>query len=183
MAGRGQPEEPTDADKTPVTIVTGFLGAGKTTLVNYILQGEHGKKIAVIENEFGEVNIDEALVSENLQYKEDVISMDNGCASTGWRCTLRAYYYRAYARLRAPLTLSSGAHAQLRVLHRARRPHQGAHDADEARQEVRPRAHRDHGAGGPRARGVCACHEEGGGASAFRRLLAPQAAAVRHGGR
>ena len=61
-------------------IVTGFLGAGKTTLVNYILQGEHGKKIAVIENEFGEVNIDEALVTENMQYKEDVISMDNGCA-------------------------------------------------------------------------------------------------------
>ena len=60
--------------------MTGFLGAGKTTLVNYILQGEHGKKIAVIENEFGEVNIDEALVTENMQYKEDVISMDNGCA-------------------------------------------------------------------------------------------------------
>jgi G3E family GTPase len=76
MAG---PDEPTDAEKVPVTIVTGFLGSGKTTLVNYILQGEHGKKIAVIENEFGEVNIDEALVTENMQYKEDVISMDNGC--------------------------------------------------------------------------------------------------------
>lgn len=71
--------DPSDADKTPVTIVTGFLGAGKTTLVNYILNGQHGKKIAVIENEFGEVNIDEALVSENLEVKEDVISMDNGC--------------------------------------------------------------------------------------------------------
>jgi hypothetical protein len=45
MAGR---DEPSDADKTPVTIVTGFLGAGKTTLVNYILQGDHGKKIAVV---------------------------------------------------------------------------------------------------------------------------------------
>ena len=78
MSGK---DEPCDADKTPVTIVTGFLGAGKTTLVNYILQGEHGKKIAVIENEFGEVNIDEELVSENLQYKEDVISMDNGCVA------------------------------------------------------------------------------------------------------
>ena len=66
-------------------IVTGFLGAGKTTLVNYILQGEHGKKIAVIENEFGEVNIDEALVTENMQYKEDVISMDNGCGGGGGR--------------------------------------------------------------------------------------------------
>jgi len=78
MAG---PDEPTDAEKVPVTIITGFLGAGKTTLVNYILQGEHGRKIAVIENEFGEVNIDEALVTENMQYKEDVISMDNGCAA------------------------------------------------------------------------------------------------------
>jgi hypothetical protein len=40
--------------KIPVTVVTGFLGAGKTTLVNHILQGNHGKRIAVIENEFGE---------------------------------------------------------------------------------------------------------------------------------
>ena len=80
------PEEKDDASKTPVTIVTGFLGSGKTTLVNYILNGQHGKKIAVIENEFGEVNIDEALVTENMQFKEDVISMDNGCAAhaDGW---------------------------------------------------------------------------------------------------
>ena len=76
------PDAPTDAQKTPVTIVTGFLGAGKTTLVNYILNGNHGKTIAVIENEFGEVNIDEALVSENMQFKEDVISMDNGCVQS-----------------------------------------------------------------------------------------------------
>ena len=44
-----------DSEKTPVTIVTGFLGAGKTTLVNYILQEDHGKRIAVVENEFGAV--------------------------------------------------------------------------------------------------------------------------------
>ena len=44
-----------DDDKTPVTVVTGFLGSGKTTLVNYILKEQHGKKICVIENEFGEV--------------------------------------------------------------------------------------------------------------------------------
>ena len=49
---------PTDNEKTPVTIVTGFLGSGKTTLVNNILKKEHGMKLAVIENEFGEISID-----------------------------------------------------------------------------------------------------------------------------
>ena len=48
--------------KVPVTILTGFLGSGKTTLLNRILSEEHGKRIAVIENEFGEVGIDQALV-------------------------------------------------------------------------------------------------------------------------
>ena len=87
-------------------IVTGFLGSGKTTLVNYILQGEHGKKIAVIENEFGEVNIDEALVTENMQYKEDVISMDNGCArslaaAAEQRSSVNPRRLRAFARCTA----------------------------------------------------------------------------------
>ena len=45
--------------KVPVTILTGFLGSGKTTLLNRILSEEHGKKIAVIENEYGEVGIDQ----------------------------------------------------------------------------------------------------------------------------
>eukprot|EP00913_Durusdinium_trenchii_P030061 g28170.t1 len=49
--------------KTPTTIITGFLGAGKTTLLNYILDVNHGKKIAIIENEFGEVGIDDALLN------------------------------------------------------------------------------------------------------------------------
>ena len=48
--------------KVPVTILTGFLGSGKTTLLNRILTEEHGKRIAVIENEFGEVGIDQGLV-------------------------------------------------------------------------------------------------------------------------
>ena len=49
-------------EKVPVTILTGFLGSGKTTLLNRILTEEHGKRIAVIENEFGEVGIDQGLV-------------------------------------------------------------------------------------------------------------------------
>ena len=49
-------------EKVPVNILTGFLGSGKTTLLNRILSEEHGKKIAVIENEYGEVGIDQGLV-------------------------------------------------------------------------------------------------------------------------
>lgn len=48
--------------KIPVTVLTGFLGSGKTTLVNHILTAQHGHRIAVIENEFGEIPIDNALV-------------------------------------------------------------------------------------------------------------------------
>ena len=49
----------------PTTILTGFLGAGKTTLLKHILQGTHGHKIAVIENEFGEENIDNAILVQD----------------------------------------------------------------------------------------------------------------------
>jgi len=86
------PEE----EKVPVTILTGFLGAGKTTLLNHILTAEHGKKIAVIENEFGEVQIDQDLVGENMETKENVVSMDNGCVC----CTVRGDLVRALAMLR-----------------------------------------------------------------------------------
>lgn len=54
-------DDTTNADLTPITVVTGFLGAGKTTLVNYILKEQRQWKIAVLENEFGEVAIDDGL--------------------------------------------------------------------------------------------------------------------------
>jgi len=60
----------------PVTILTGFLGSGKTTLLNYILTERHGHRIAVIENEFGEINIDADLV---LGSDEEIFELTNGC--------------------------------------------------------------------------------------------------------
>ena len=63
-------------DKIPVTVLTGFLGAGKTTLMNYILRENHGMKIAVIENEFGEIGIDGDLV---IGSTEEIFEMTNGC--------------------------------------------------------------------------------------------------------
>jgi len=69
-------------NKVPVTVVTGFLGSGKTTLVNYILNEQHGKRIAVIENEFGEVGVDDALI---IDAEEEIFEMNNGCIC----CTVR----------------------------------------------------------------------------------------------
>jgi G3E family GTPase len=68
--------------QTPVSILTGFLGSGKTTLLNRILTEQHGLRIAVIENEFGEIGIDQALV---VQADEEVFEMSNGCIC----CTVR----------------------------------------------------------------------------------------------
>jgi G3E family GTPase len=62
--------------KIGVTILTGFLGSGKTTLLNYILKEQHGRRVAVIENEFGEVDIDSELV---VTSDEEIIEMSNGC--------------------------------------------------------------------------------------------------------
>merc|ERR1712151_516908 len=59
--------------KVPCTILTGFLGSGKTTLLNHILTANHGKRIAVIENEFGEVGIDDALVQGGSRADEENI--------------------------------------------------------------------------------------------------------------
>ena len=52
-------------ERVPVTILTGFLGSGKTTLLNHILTATHGKKIAIIENEFGDTSIDDKLIAKN----------------------------------------------------------------------------------------------------------------------
>ena len=66
----------------PVTVLTGFLGAGKTTLLNRILTEQHGKKYAVIVNEFGEIGIDNDLI---VDADEEVFEMNNGCVC----CTVR----------------------------------------------------------------------------------------------
>jgi len=66
----------TTAEKVPVTILTGFLGSGKTTLLNYILRERHGKRIAIIENEVGEIAIDSDLV---VSSDEEIYEMTNGC--------------------------------------------------------------------------------------------------------
>ena len=76
----------------PVTILTGFLGSGKTTLLNRILSEEHGKRIAVIENEFGEVGIDQALV---IDADEEIFEMSNGCIC----CTVRGDLIRVLGNL------------------------------------------------------------------------------------
>jgi G3E family GTPase len=78
--------------KVPVTILTGFLGSGKTTLLNRILSEEHGKRIAVIENEYGEVGIDQALV---INADEEIFEMSNGCIC----CTVRGDLIRVLGNL------------------------------------------------------------------------------------
>ena len=79
-------------NRIPVTVLTGFLGAGKTTLLNRVLTEQHGRKIAVIENEFGEVGVDNQLV---IQADEEIFAMNNGCLC----CTVRGDLLRILARL------------------------------------------------------------------------------------
>jgi G3E family GTPase len=77
----------------PVTILTGFLGSGKTTLLNRILQENHGQRIAVIENEFGEAGIDNEILLQERD--EQIIEMNNGCIC----CTVRGDLVRILGNL------------------------------------------------------------------------------------
>ena len=81
--------------KVPVTVLTGFLGSGKTTLLNHILTANHGKKIAIIENEFGEVGVDDSLVKSKFNSDEEIFEMNNGCVC----CTVRGDLINILAKL------------------------------------------------------------------------------------
>ncbi len=78
--------------RVPVTVLTGFLAAGKPTLLNHILTAQHGKRIAVIENEFGEVGVDHQLV---VGAEEEIFEMNNGCIC----CTVRGDLIRILGNL------------------------------------------------------------------------------------
>src|SRR5213083_3439970 len=81
-----------ERNMVPVTILTGFLGSGKTTLLNRILKEEHGQRIAVIENEFGEAGVDADLVEKS---EEQIVEMNNGCIC----CTVRGDLIRILGNL------------------------------------------------------------------------------------
>jgi G3E family GTPase len=81
-----------EVNRIPVTVLTGFLGSGKTTLLNRILTESHGQRIAVIENEFGEIGVDQELV---IDAEEEIFEMNNGCIC----CTVRGDLIRILGNL------------------------------------------------------------------------------------
>jgi len=84
-----------EEEKLPVTVITGFLGSGKTTLLNRILKEKHGKRIMVIQNEFGSIEIDGTLAEDAMFSKEDIQVLDNGCAC----CTVRGDLGKAFVEI------------------------------------------------------------------------------------
>src|SRR4051812_42471075 len=87
-------QTPSEEKMVPVTILTGFLGSGKTTLLNRILREDHGHRIAVIENEFGEEGVDAAIVEKS---DEQIVEMNNGCIC----CTVRGDLIRILGELKS----------------------------------------------------------------------------------
>ena len=84
-------------ERIPVTIITGFLGSGKTTLLKRILQGRHGYRMAVIENEYAAAGIDQDLLAEHEQEQEQIVEMNNGCVC----CSVRGDLIRSLERLQS----------------------------------------------------------------------------------
>ena len=82
-----------EENMVPVTILTGFLGSGKTTLLNRILKEDHGRRIAVIENEFGEIGVDNEIIETG---DEQIVEMNNGCIC----CTVRGDLIRILGTLK-----------------------------------------------------------------------------------
>jgi G3E family GTPase len=82
-----------EQNMVPVTILTGFLGSGKTTLLNRILKEDHGNRIAVIENEFGETGVDSEIIEKS---DEQIVEMNNGCIC----CTVRGDLIRILGTLK-----------------------------------------------------------------------------------
>ena len=89
------PEIQSPEDRIPTTVLTGFLGAGKTTLLNHLLTENHGKRICVIENEFGEVDVDGHLVAGQEDVDGTMVEVLNGCVC----CTVRGDLSTALVKL------------------------------------------------------------------------------------
>jgi len=88
-------DAPATPPRIPVTVITGYLGSGKTTLLNHILREQHGRKVAVIVNEFGEVGIDGQLI-EQEEGGEQLVEFNNGCLC----CTVRGDLIETIGKLR-----------------------------------------------------------------------------------
>ena len=85
----------------PVTVVAGFLGAGKTTLLNHILTAEHGRRIGVLVNDFGSINVDAELITE---VEDGMMTLANGCVCCSIRMDLIQAVLKLADRVIAPST-------------------------------------------------------------------------------